>query len=158
MCRKILNASEERKHRKGICITPFCTSKVKSCKKKSGKVYTPLYCSACARRAWAEKNPEKYLYANLRGNARRRGKVFTISFEYFKKFLERENYLHRKRGRTKSSVSVDRPNNSLGYVEGNLKAITIKANSEKRHYVDYFRRMEISAQWIEEQNNLTTDL
>lgn len=94
------------------------------------------------RRDWAERNPEKYLYANLRGNARRRGKVFDISFEAFSAFLKKENYLRRKRGRTKTSVSVDRDNNKLGYIEGNLRAIKIQDNSWKRNYVDYFRQAE----------------
>jgi hypothetical protein len=140
MCKRAsaLTQTEARKHRNGICITPFCTTAPK--RYKTGKV--PLRCSACCRREWAEKNPEKYLYANLRGNARRRGKVFDISFEAFTAFLTRENYLRRKRGRTKTSVSVDRDRNELGYIEGNLRAITIQANSVKRNYVDYFRMLE----------------
>jgi hypothetical protein len=141
MCRKELTPHETSKHRKGICITAFCSKRVKTVKKKT-RTYTPLRCSACARADWAERNPEKYLYANLRGNARRRGKVFAITFEEFKKFLDRENYLRRKRGRTATSVSVDRTKNDLGYIAGNLRAITIQSNSWKRNYVDYFRRLE----------------
>lgn len=140
MC-KDLTANEAKKHRSGICITPFCSNHVKTVK-RNGRTYVPLRCSACARADWALRNPEKYLYANLRGNARRRGKVFTITFEEFKAFLESENYLRRKRGRSKTSVSVDRVINELGYIAGNLKAITLQANSSKRHYVDYWRRLE----------------
>jgi hypothetical protein len=136
--RQALTPHEQTKHRRGICITSFCTTQPKAY--KNGK--RPLRCSACRRREWAEKNPEKYLYANLRGNARRRGKVFDISFEDFNEFLIRENYLRRKRGRTKTSVSIDRVENKLGYTKGNLAAIKIQANSWKRHYVDYFRQIE----------------
>lgn len=133
MCRKVeLTPGEERKRRKGICIEWGCSKKAKGAPR----------CAACHRRIWAENNPEKYLYANLRGNARRRGKVFEITFEEFSAFLKKENYLRRKRGRTKTSVSVDRDRNELGYVAGNLKAVTLSDNSWKRNYVDYFRRLE----------------
>lgn len=140
MCKRAnaLTPTEARKHRKGICISPFCSTA--PTRYKNGSI--PLRCSACKRREWAENNPEKYLYANLRGNARRRGKVFKISYDAFLAFLVKENYLRRKRGRTKTSVSVDRDRNELGYIEGNLRAITLQENSVKRNFVDYFRRME----------------
>lgn len=156
MAKKQLTQSEARKHRQGICIAPFCSNHVKTVKKDKGVKYTPLRCSACARADWALRNPEKYLYANLRGNARRRGKVFTITLADFLEFLKREKYLERKRGRTKHSVSVDREINALGYVPGNLRAITLQANSVKRHYVDYFRRME--EQYYGDEKNISADV
>lgn len=143
MCKKQLSLGEERKRKKGICITLFCVKKVKSYKnKKTGKLIRPLKCSSCRKREWYEKYPEKYLFANLRSNARRRGKEFGLTFPQFKLFLDRENYMSRTRGRTKFSISIDRPNNSRGYFDDNLAAITIQANSWKRNYVDYFRNHE----------------
>lgn len=140
MC-KALTPGEARKHSKGICIAAFCTNKPKPVKKKTRK-YVPLLCAACARRSWALRNPEKYLYANLRGNARRRGKYFGITFPEFLEFLKREKYLEKVRGRTKYSVSIDRERNDLGYVADNMRAVSIQYNSWKRAYVDYFRKME----------------
>lgn len=134
--RKDLKDTEKRKHRKGLCIVHYCG---KHTKKRENGTY-PLKCSACRRREWAEKNPEKYLYGNLKGNARRRGKVFTITLEQFKEFLKEENYLERVRGRGKHCISVDRVDNSKGYEPGNLKAVTVSDNSIKRNYVDYFRQ------------------
>jgi hypothetical protein len=140
MC-KALTPGEARKHSKGICIAALCSNRPKPVKRKRGK-YVPLLCAACARRSWALRNPEKYLYANLRGNARRRGKYFGITFPEFCEFLKREGYLDKIRGRTKYSVSIDRIENELGYILANMRTLSISANSEKRHYVDYFRRME----------------
>lgn len=148
-----LTQNEAKKQRLGICIAPFCSNHVKKVRRKNGTLYTPLRCSACARSDWAMRNPEKYLYANLRGNARRRGKVFAITLVEFMDFLKRENYLRRKRGRTRTSVSVDRVINELGYVAGNLKAITLSSNAVKRHYVDYFRRMEEAAYEYDKNNS-----
>jgi len=129
--KKELTPNEARKKRAGLCIASYCTKKA-----PKGR----HMCYACARRDWAERNPEHYLFCNLRGNARRRGKEFGISLDEFKEFLEKENYLRRKRGRTKTSVSIDRPDNTRGYFADNMGTLTLKANAEKMHYVDYFRR------------------
>lgn len=132
---KLLTPHEQKKHRNGFCIMPYCMNVPTPRKGKR-----PLLCSCCYKKQWAENNPVKYLYANLRGNAKRRGKVFDISFPDFLAFVTRENYLKRKRGRTATSVSIDRQNNELGYIAGNLEALTIRDNSWKRNYVDYFSR------------------
>lgn len=126
-----LTTGEIRKRKKGLCIT-------KGCRKKSKR----RYCSACARRSWAESNPGKYVFANLRGNAKRRGKEFSLTWEEFESFLKRENYLDKPRGREKFSVSVDREFNEFGYHAWNIKSISIQENSMKRSYVDYFREKE----------------
>lgn len=141
MC-KALTPGETRKRSKGVCIAPFCSNRPKPVKRKRGGKYVPLLCSACARRSWAIRNPEKYLYANLRGNARRRGKYFGITFPEFCEFLTREKYLEKLRGRTKYSVSIDRVRNELGYILSNMAGVSIHYNTWKRHYVDYFRNME----------------
>lgn len=125
----------QRKAKKGLCIERFCGKS----RPKNGKKFKGLRCSCCARKKWAEENPGKYILANLRGNARRRGKEFTLTWEQFEAFLKRENYLRRKRGRTKTSVSVDRPKNEFGYHEWNIGTLTIRDNAWKRQYVDYFR-------------------
>lgn len=131
MYRTEFTPTQARKKRAGLCIEPFC---MKKAAKKRHR------CHACARADWARRNPEKYLFCNLRGNARRRGKEFGLTIEEFKDFLIQENYLRRKRGRTKTSVSVDRKQNERGYFRDNLQALTISGNSEKMHYVDYYRR------------------
>lgn len=128
-----LPPAEKRKAKNGFCIEKFCRKR----RPKKGKRFVGLRCSCCARRKWAEENPVKYVLANLRGNARRRGKEFSLTLEEFKKFTEKEKYFEKPRGREKLSISVDREKNEFGYHAWNIKAITIQANSVKRAYVDY---------------------
>jgi len=113
----------------GRCITPFCA-------KKAGK--RTRYCPACARRLWAEKYPEKYVFANLRGNARRRKKDFSLTLEEFLGFISENDYM-KLRGRGRLCLSIDRKRNWEGYHKDNIRAITVASNVSKRHYVDYFR-------------------
>ena len=87
-------------------------------------------CNTCACRKKRNKNPIRYAYDVLKMNAKRRGKPFEISFEYFKQFAIETNYIKGK-GRTKLSYSVDRIKNDLGYIEGNLQKLTVSDNSKK---------------------------
>lgn len=70
-------------------------------------------------------------YNTLKYNAKRRGKQFDISFEYFMKFCIETNYISGK-GKTKESYSIDRIDNNLGYIEGNLQILTLGDNTRKR--------------------------
>lgn len=79
---------------------------------------------------WRRNNPEKYCYLTLKGNAKRRGKEFTITFEYFLEVIGETDYLSLK-GKTKTSLSIDRKDNNFGYVTGNLRIITLSQNSIK---------------------------
>lgn len=83
------------------------------------------------KRKWRENHPLLATFGNLRTNSKRRGKVFTITTEYFKKFCEGTNYLELK-GRSAASLSIDREDNWKGYEEGNIRAITVHDNSVKR--------------------------
>lgn len=118
-----------RKIKVGRCITPFCVKK--AAKKR-------VRCAACDRRIWAEKYPIRYVFANLRGNARRRKKKFSLTLEEFTSFLSGNDYM-KLRGRGKHCLSIDRPKNWLGYHKDNIRAITVTSNASKRNYVDYFR-------------------
>ncbi len=120
--------SQLRKIKAGKCLTPFCPKKAKN----------TLYCYACERRRWAAKHPEKYVFANLRGNARRRKKEFSLTLAEFISFIS-ENDFMKLRGRTKFSLCIDRKRNWEGYHKDNIQAITVQSNSFKRNYVDYFR-------------------
>lgn len=122
---------EKRKIRLGLCFTPFCRKKP-----KRGHI-----CSTCARRKWAEKHPEKYAFCNLRGNARRRDKDFTLTFEQFKTKIEGTEYMEN-RGRTKLCWSIDRFWNEHGYHDWNVRVVTVSYNSTKRNYIDYPKNEE----------------
>lgn len=103
------------------CRTPTCR------KKRSKK--DPL-CPMCRKRHERETNPARYVFNTLKSNARRRKKDFEISFEYFLSLCAESGYLEG-RGQTSTSLSIDRINNYLGYVEGNLRVITVAENSGK---------------------------
>ncbi len=118
-----------RKIKLGKCLTPFCSKKAaKKC----------VHCHACHRQKWAEKYPEKYVYANLRGNARRRKKDFSLTFEEFISFISENDYM-KLRGRGRLCLSIDRKRNWEGYHKDNIRTITVASNASKRNYVDYFR-------------------
>lgn len=96
-------------------------------------------CNYCKVLKWRKEHPIEYAYQKLRGNAKRRGKEFTITLEDFKKFCYETEYIMRK-GRTKISYSIDRIDDNKGYVPGNLQPLTVSENSKKerrRKYLDY---------------------
>lgn len=72
----------------------------------------------------------RYAYDVLKMNVKRREKVFSLSFEDFKQFAIETNYLAGK-GRNKKSYSVDRIDNKLGYVLGNMQVLTVSDNAKK---------------------------
>jgi len=78
----------------------------------------------------AAVNPIGYTYSLLKQNAKRRGKVFALTIGQFKDFCDKENYLALK-GRSGKSLSIDCIINAKGYVAGNIRAITVSANSKK---------------------------
>lgn len=88
------------------------------------------YCYSCVIRKWKLKNPEKYCYYVLRNNARARGKIFTITFEEFLEVAIKFNYFKGK-GRSATSLHIDRKREDVGYVKGNIQVLTNTANFKK---------------------------
>ena len=87
-------------------------------------------CGTCYSRKYRYDNPEKTTYANLRCNARRRVIYFGISYEYFLKFCVDNDYIKLK-GIYGDSMTIDRVNHLLGYIEGNLQVLTRIDNGRK---------------------------
>lgn len=81
-------------------------------------------------KAWREANPMMYCYMTLRDNSKRRGIPFTITYEYFRRFCYRTQYMKCK-GRYRINYSLDRVKNELGYIPGNLKVIPVSMNCSK---------------------------
>lgn len=106
----------------------LCSSEGCRNKKATGRTV----CNKCRMRKWRAENVMKAAYDNLKSNAKRRGKEFKISFEYFEKFCIEEEYLMGK-GRTKTSFTIDRDKDELGYVEGNLSVLENSDNVKKEH-------------------------
>jgi hypothetical protein len=93
---------------------------------------------------WRERNPLMYSYMSLRDNAKRRGKEFTITFEYFKRFAIRTDYINKK-GITAQAYHVDRIDETKGYVPGNLQALPNIDNVQK--YVKFKYRDQLGAKF-----------
>jgi hypothetical protein len=93
-------------------------------------------CAKHEARDFKEKHPLAYALHKLRTHARARGIGFSLTFEQFKSFAEKTDYMKLKGSSTKS-LHVDRIENGLGYHAWNIQAITLKENNRK-NYVAYF--------------------
>ena len=60
------------------------------CKKEARK--GNHFCECCVKRKYRKKYPIKYLYDNLKSNAQRRGKEFTLTLKQFTDFCTKNNY------------------------------------------------------------------
>lgn len=103
-----------------MCITKFC--------RKPG--YRGNYCHRCQKQRYKEKHPERYAFTVLKNNAKRRGKIFELTYEQFLEFAIKTNYL-AGRGRTKESLHIDRIDETKGYTIDNIQVITNTENLRK---------------------------
>lgn len=112
-----------------LCCEAFCKNK-----RREGR----RICATCDKRRWRKRHPMKAAYETLKYNTTRRAKQqgrpkpFTITFEDFKQFCYKTNYMAGK-GRSKDSYSIDCKIEELGYVKGNLQKLTVSQNSIKEH-------------------------
>lgn len=82
------------------------------------------------QREYRKRNPLKYAYLTLKHNAKRRGHAFELTFEDFKAFCYVTDYIGKK-GITKTSYSIDRIDNTKGYILSNIRVVTVSDNSKK---------------------------
>jgi hypothetical protein len=87
-------------------------------------------CPKCRHKVRKAKDPERYFYIALRGNARRRGKPFELTLEEFRRFCKETDYIIRK-GRTGKCASIDRIDSSKGYSYDNIQVLSVSENSSK---------------------------
>lgn len=118
----------KRKNLLGLCLNPMCRN-------RRGK--KRLKCWKCIKSEFRSKYPLHNAFFNLRQNAKRRGKEFTLTIDQFRKFVDETDYL-KKRGIKSMCLSIDRIDNLKGYIFENIRAITVSANSYKRNFIDYF--------------------
>jgi len=109
---------------------PFKICATENCYNKAEKNRT--LCSCCKQRRYVLNHPLRYIYHNLKGNAKRREKEFTLTFEEFSEFCRKTGY-DKLRGKTALSLSIDRKDPCLGYSKGNIRAITLSDNSKLRN-------------------------
>lgn len=103
------------------CHTPRC---------KNSKAPGNKICHSCISKKFRANNPEMACYKALKCNAKRRGKDFKLSFNQFKIFCRKTDYLAGK-GRSKESFTIDRINNDKGYTMGNIRLLSKTENCSK---------------------------
>ena len=81
-------------------------------------------------RKYRASNPLRYVWQNLKDNAKRRGKEFTLTFEQWESFLSTNNYME-ERGRGSDSLNIDRRVNSQGYDINNIQVLDGWSNRSK---------------------------
>lgn len=115
---------------------------------KNKPVKQRRYCHKCRSRKYRSNYPIKYAYDTIKTNAKRRGRPFTITLEYFKELIAGTNYLHEK-GRTRLALQIDRIDNELGYVPGNLRIVTQEENVKA--YQEFLKTLNqrIPSDWEE---------
>ena len=112
----------ESKSAKGLCCAYGCPKK---------KAERQRFCHKHKGRSNKATNLLSYTFIMLRGNAKQRNKVFTLTIEQFQEFCNKTNYLELK-GRSRFGASIDRINPGKGYEAGNLQLLTVSDNAKKR--------------------------
>lgn len=88
------------------------------CLKPAGK--HKRFCSKHHHKYQKEHNLIGYTFSQLKSNAKRRGKEFTLILEEFKDFCKQTNYIKRK-GKHKNSLTIDRVDAYRGYSIDNIR-------------------------------------
>lgn len=109
------------KNKRGLCAVRYC---------RNTKLRGRRTCSRCKHRRREINDPIGFAFAVVQTNARRRGKEFTITKEYFAELCEKSGYLTGK-GRRANALSLDRINPTFGYIEGNIRVIEFAVNSSR---------------------------
>lgn len=98
-------------------------------------------CNVCRNLRYKLRNPIKYAFIKLRYRAKERGHEFTITiFDYACLWF---GHYGSEKGKSSESLSLDRIDNSKGYVCGNLRVTTLAFNS-RRQWVPYFQNLKRS--------------
>lgn len=127
------------KKMKHLCSSRCCQNRARVIK-KGDKKYITSFCYKHWRQRAKETNILGYTFDALKQAAKRRGKQFDLTLEQFKEFCERTKYLELK-GKTSSSLSIDRIDPTKGYSADNIQAVELGYNVRKFHFEDkYYQR------------------
>ena len=108
-----------------LCIEPGC---IKKALKKLNR------CGHHHNKRYRDKAPIRYIFMNLKGNAKKRGKIFRITLEEFTDFIIKNPLYMQLKGRFKDCLQIDRIHNIGGmgpYEISNLQIITKQQNQDK---------------------------
>lgn len=123
MCKVELTQNQKAKLKKGLCINAYC-------KNRKGKRRN--ICEACSSRKYRKNHPLKSAYQNLKNNAKRRGKEFSLTLEQFAQFAVNTFYMD-KRGKHHNGLHIDRIDETRGYHADNIQPLTNTENVKKYH-------------------------
>lgn len=115
------------KRKTGVCIARCCRNNQGN---KTGGL-----CAKHYRRHRLIVDPLGIRYQQIKDDAKRRRKIFTMSLEWFRKWCVESGYM-MKRGCSGKLATIDCIVNKLGYAEGNLQIKSHLANIIKYHGVD----------------------
>lgn len=121
MTKYVHTLTQIAKHKRNLCITPYCK------KKPHKKEYQ---CSSCRTNKYRAKHPLFYAYKTLKYNAKRRKKEFSLTFKQFENFAKKNKYMNKKGTRAKS-FTIDRIDETKGYHFDNIQCITLRENIHK---------------------------
>lgn len=121
----------DKKRGKGQCMVVGCFNLGEKDPRRKKRT------SLCVKHRYEQQianSPCRHCYRHLKGSAKRRNKVFTITFEYFEQWCAETGYIE-KRGRKAGYFTVDRIDDTKGYEPGNLQIMEHTANTRKQ-YID----------------------
>jgi hypothetical protein len=88
-------------------------------------------CEVCKKRIYRANNILMAVYSNLKFNAKARRIKFQLTLKEFKDFCVEHNYLEL-RGKTATSLSIDRIIEDGPYSRDNIQVLPLAANTAKR--------------------------
>lgn len=152
-CIYCYNCKKNKKNRKTIRVSNclFCNKKFEH--NKSNTKYCSVNCRNNLRyknyknilinRRQSLENTLKYIYIGAKSRSKKLNREFNITLEYLLKMLVEQNYKcamtgivleGSKGGKEPFVISIDRIDNSKGYIEGNVQLVTTIFNTAKNHY------------------------
>ncbi len=113
---------------------------VKGCRRSSR--HDRSLCHMHEMRRWRAKYNKTADYCTLRDHARERGIEFKITLDYWKGLTDAFGYYEK---RDDQILSIDRVVASKGYIEGNVRVITLALNAHKgnkeKHLPEHVQNM-----------------
>lgn len=93
-------------------------------------------CSKHYSKKWRAENPMRSCFLIRRSNAKRRKKIWTLTYIQFIFFANQTGYLHLT-GRRAWQASIDCFDPVVGYTFTNIRSITVSENSQKGNRLIY---------------------